>query len=367
MKKLEKFDLTAPGTSKLKDEIIHGAYIREGTMVAFPLCFPGITAQIPADESHITALDVAADGMIYGGTSGRATHLFVGMFHGATGMVFDMGVVKGANHCAVLCCGKKSFTACVNGPSGGRILRRQFERLPFDLLQEWAFSRYPFETIETPFPRENIVHAVLNIPAEQMLVATKKHLVSFDISGNGNRVIDEIPSSGRMAIASHGKAFGLDQENTLWSYDFQTGALKRRAIGLPAGNWQNTMVTWGRDPVNGTLYIADNIGRLYSFREDTGFSDCLGSTGLAPVNTMAVTFDGRVFGTCGNGISKIFCCNPTTSKVVQLGAAVSVIERRRYGYAFAEAVTGRDGQIIFGEDDNLGHIWLYFPRIEKHQ
>ena len=40
-----------------------------------------------------------------------------------------------------------------------------------------------------------------------------------------------------------------------------------------------------------------------------------------------------------------------------------VLERRRYGYVFGDAATGRDGQIIFGEDDDLGHLWLYFPSI----
>ena len=48
--------------------------------------------------------------------------------------------------------------------------------------------------------------------------------------------------------------------------------------------------------------------------------------------------------------------------MTNLGVAVSVLERRRYGYVFGDAVTGRDGQIFFGEDDDLGHLWLYFPR-----
>jgi len=26
---------------------------------------------------------------------------------------------------------------------------------------------------------------------------------------------------------------------------------------------------------------------------------------------------------------------------------------------------GRDGEIIWGENDDLGHLWLYFPSIEK--
>jgi hypothetical protein len=43
---------------------------------------------------------------------------------------------------------------------------------------------------------------------------------------------------------------------------------------------------------------------------------------------------------------------------------VSLFQRRRYGYVFGDAVTGRDGEIIFGEDDDGGHLWLYFPRIQ---
>jgi hypothetical protein len=79
---------------------------------------------------------------------------------------------------------------------------------------------------------------------------------------------------------------------------------------------------------------------------------------------MAVTHDGRVFGFCGPEMAKMFCYNPRTREATNLGVAVSVLERRRYGYAFGDAVTGRDGQIIFGEDDDLGHLWLYFPRIQ---
>jgi hypothetical protein len=59
----------------------------------------------------------------------------------------------------------------------------------------------------------------------------------------------------------------------------------------------------------------------------------------------------------------MFCYDPAARTVANLGVAVSVLERRRYGYVFGDAVTGRDGEIIFGEDDNGGHVWMYFPRI----
>ena len=80
---------------------------------------------------------------------------------------------------------------------------------------------------------------------------------------------------------------------------------------------------------------------------------------------MAVTLDGRVFGFCGGGISRLFCFHPGSCNVTDLGVAVSVIERRRYGYLFGDAVTGRDGQIFFGENDDLGHLWIYFPAIQS--
>jgi len=78
---------------------------------------------------------------------------------------------------------------------------------------------------------------------------------------------------------------------------------------------------------------------------------------------MAVTLDGRLFGFNGDGIAKMFTYAPATGTVADLGVAASVIERRRYGYVFGDAVTGRDGEIVFGENDNGGHIWLYFPKI----
>ena len=66
-----RFNRDSAEARALIDEIVHGTFVKEGTMVAFPTCFPGASTPIPADESHITALDITPDGIIYGGTSGR--------------------------------------------------------------------------------------------------------------------------------------------------------------------------------------------------------------------------------------------------------------------------------------------------------
>ncbi len=355
----------------LIDEIVHGTFVTEGTFVAFPLCFPGASVPMALDESHITALDITPDGLVYGGTSGWATHLFVGMFHGVTGAVFDMGAVDGATQCPAIVCGQGYFIACVNGPSGGRLIRRELQRLPFDLIQEWGFRRPPYEELGSPIEGERLVHAVADTSGQWLVAATQGHLVVTEFAGGQPEIVASIGSAGRLACGSQGGILGFESDadsklaRTLWCYHPESGGLERHAFRLPEGTWHAPGVVWASDPVDGTLYLASSEGLLYAFTERDGFSQCLGQLPLAPAGPTAVTFDGRVFGSCGEGICKLFCYNPATSEITQIGAAASVIERRRYGYQFGAAVTGRDGEIVFGEDDNLGHLWLYFPRIQR--
>jgi len=177
-------------------------------------------------------------------------------------------------------------------------------------------------------------------------------------------VEEEVSGSGRLAVGSKGSIFGADGAGHLWRFDPQSRKLQREAFKLPAGQWNKTPGVWARVPHTGLLYTADDDGQLFSFDEERGFSASLGKTMFAPVTCMAATFDGRVFGSCGDGIAKMFCFDPGSRKITDIGVAVSLFQRRRYGYVFGDAVTGRDGEIVFGEDDDGGHLWLYFPRIQ---
>ncbi|NLF38062.1 hypothetical protein GX586_01365, partial [bacterium] len=301
----------------------------------------------------------------YAGTSGRAAHLLVGMFHGVTGMVFDMGVADGADRCVAMCCGTKSFAAAVNGPAGGRIITRALQPLPFDLIQEWHIARTPYTCIGPVVQGESICHAITDASRGVMIGTTERHLFALQIDSGDLRVVGEAPGRGRLARGSEGGIFGLDVGDTLWRYDVAGGTLRRGAVALPAGSWHAAQPSWARDSATGALYAADAAGQLFRFTEESGFSAPLARTPHAPVGPMAVTADGRLFGFAGEGMARLFTFDPASATVADLGVAVSVFERRRYGYAFADAVVGRDGEIVFGEDDDLGHLWLYFPRI-KH-
>ncbi len=202
--KKKKYDMNSPEAKALIDEIVHGTFVKEGMMIAFPTCFPGATIPIVPDESHITALDVTPEGIVYGGTSGKRSHLFVGMFHGVTGMIFDLKAVEGATQCAAVCCGKKKFLACVNDAGGtGRILAAALQPLPFDLIQEWGFERPAFDDIGG-VGGETIVHAVADSARDSVVGITAQHLFTVDFQTLKIETVGELPGSGRITVTPDG-------------------------------------------------------------------------------------------------------------------------------------------------------------------
>jgi hypothetical protein len=356
------FDPNSPEVQAFRREVREATFTREGMMVAFPTCFPGMTVPIVPDESRVTALDVAPDGVVCGGTSGHRSHLFVAGFHGLGGLVFDLGVVPAASQCVAVCCTGRQFVAFVNGTTGGRAVRVPMVDLFQDFVQEWHLARPAFDDLGECVAGEPVVHAVA-APSGAIVAATTRHVVRLAPQARTFEVVGEAASlpGARLAVTAGGNVVGQDGDGTLWHVNPGTSQFKRGAIRLP-GPWTH-LLSWARDPSSKRLITADAAGRLFAFDEDRGFSGPLGQAPLAPVGPMAATFDGRVFGFCGAEMARLFCFDPATGKVTNLGGAASVIERRRYGYVFGDAVTGRDGEIVFGEDDNGGHLWLYFPRI----
>jgi hypothetical protein len=135
MQTKSRFDPNSPEIKAYLNELAH-QFVREGTMVAFPTCLPGMTTPITHDESRITALDINSEGHVYGGTSGLQAHLFGAAFHGLTGIVLDTGTLPGATSTEAICCGASSVIAFVNGPQGGRAVAMPH----LDLAEDWIQS-----------------------------------------------------------------------------------------------------------------------------------------------------------------------------------------------------------------------------------
>jgi hypothetical protein len=322
-----KFDRNAPEVRAFLREVREATFTKEGMMVAFSPCFPGMTVPIVPDESRITALAVTPEGIIYGGTSGRQSHLFAAAFHGLTGIVFDLGIVQAASQCVAACCAQTQFVALVNGSRGGRAVLTPMSRISEDLIQEWGFRRPAFDDLGECVAGEPVVHAVAE-PSGTIVGTTSQHVFKLDPKSRKVEVGGEVSAGGRVALTSKGNVVGRDGERSLWHYDPRTSRFRRNAVSLPGGAWKHPLF-WARNTVSGLLFTADEAGQIYSYDEDQGFSNPLGKTPLAPVGPMAVTFDGRIFGFCGAEMSKLFCFDPASRQVSNLGGAASIIWRCR--------------------------------------
>jgi hypothetical protein len=353
-----RFDPNSAEIKAYLNDLAH-QFVREGTMVAFPTCLPGMTTPIPHDEAHITALDHNAEGQIYGGTSGRQAHIFAAAFHGLTGVVFDAGVVPGCTNTAAVCCGASRVIAFVNGPQGGRAVALPYLDLAQDWIQEWGFEAPQLKDLGACVPGEAAVHAARTASGKVVVGTTTRHLFTVDVDSGAITAVGEVPGRGHLAVGAN-RIYGQDDGNKLWTFDVAAAKLHRSSVDLPEGDWTGTL-RWARNPVTGLLFTADAGGRIYAFDEKR--FRALARTHLAPVGPMAATPDGRLFGFCGEEMANLFCWDANDGAVTNLGVAASVLEKRRYGYQFGDALTGRDGELVFGEDDNDGHLWLYFPRL----
>lgn len=225
--------------------------------------------------------------------------------------------------------------------------------------------RDPIDDWGEPVPGQKLQHAVADAARETCVGLTANHLFCIDFESGNIEIVAEVNASGRLAVGPNGNIWGIESNGALFCLEPGSRKLTRNALNLPKGRWDAGDRCWGKDASDGKLYIADDDGVLFTFNGQAGFSDPLGKTPVAGVGAMAATFDGRLYGICGSGIGRMFRYHPQTQTIQDLGVAVSVINRRRYGYEFSQAVVGRDGQIFFGENDNLGHLWIYIPRIQR--
>jgi hypothetical protein len=354
-----KFDPHSPEIKTYLNELAH-QFVREGTMVAFPTCLPGMTTPIPNDESRITALDINTEGHVYGGTSGRQTHLFAAAFHGLTGIVLDAGVVRDCTTTVAVCCGASRTIAFVNGSRGGRAVAIPSINLAEDWIQEWGLEEPILNELGECVAGEAMVHAVALPPGKTVVGVTTHHVFTVEVESGLITIVGEARGRGHLAVAPDA-VLGQDDGTRLWRFDSRAAKIRRGAVELPRGEWTEPL-WWARDRHTGTLFTADAAGHLFSFDGNSSFRS-LGRTHLAPVGPMATTPDGRLFGFCGDDMANLFCCDTASGRVTNLGVAASVLEKRRYGYQFGDAASGRDGELVFGENDNDGHVWLYFPKI----
>ena len=319
---------------------------------------------------------------MYGGTSGAPAHLFR---RGVSRPHRNRARLRGGRWCddtAAVCCGAVparadsddddddsavpkppplGAIAFVNGPRGGRAIGVPHLELAEDWIQECGLREPVLKDLGECVPGEPVIIAAGRADTGKTVVGITTHQLIHGRVPIGKDFRESGSSrSWTTGIGQWRGGFGEDDGGKLWQFDSASSQLRRSAIPLPKGDW-SAPFKWSNVQGTDINFTADAAGQLFSF--DGAIFRALGKTPLAPVGVIAATPDGRLFGFCGDEMANMFCCDVASGKMENLGVAASVLEQRRYGYQFSSAVTGPDGEIVFGEDDNGGHLWLYFPKL----
>ena len=315
------------------------------------------------DEHGVKQLPVA-----WAEANARFSAMFEALVIGWLKETSISGVAEGSDQTAAVCCGKHGLFAAANGPAGSRAVVRKLQNTPFSLIQEWSIERFPYTYLDWSLGAERVVNATSTADRARVIGAAGRTVFRYEFGSDAVEIIGEVGGavSGRLAALPDGSVIGRGGGDSLWRWDARTRKLARDAGRLPRADW-DCEILWASDPDGGLLYTADAGGTLYTYRGQGAFSTPLCRVPYAPVTSLAVTFDGHVFGSAGTDMQRVFCFDPATGAVTDIGVGVSTLQQRRYCYQYGAAVTGRDGQIIFGEKDDLGHLWLYFTRIKKPQ
>lgn len=372
-------------------------YVREGRLFNRALQLQqDLSEPIPPGECAITSLVAGGDDRIVGATSGRRSHLFVYSPGPHSDGVFDIGVIEGATavrNSLVVTRDRVVFggvSAALDPEAGGGLFRfpKRGEEFPpgrrahkhkhkpkSHLGHAW---RPRIETLCVPVAGE-CVSALVGDEDRGVLYGLSSErgtLFSYDIASDAVNVIGAVAEEGNysraLVVDRDGRVWGAGPCGRLFVYDRITDQIEHLDLSLPtvAGReFYNRLDAVALDPVTGLVYGGGSAdGVLFVFDPDRRTIRSLGKVLAEPrCRCITVGLDGRVYGVAGepDGMGHLFCYDPGTHELRDLGVPYANSERVWHGYEFEAACTGPNGEIYLGESDRISHLWIYFPPIRS--
>jgi len=366
------------------DHVSPSESVQEGVFVAMPLCFPTQSIPPPAGETAIQVLLHSADGRTtWLGTAGGKAHVMAAAIHGSTGVVRDAGTIPDATSIAGLMqdveaqADAPNVYAVANGAAGSSLWKVEARMLTF-LIQEWGWMRplKPQKVFDL-FAGVAVAHAVACGDGKTMAgLADDGRVFTVDAAAGNVQVIGQVAGPiapfSRVVIDPGGCLWGADAASRLWTCDLNHGRVETTGLPMPVGDSAGPRaVTWAADESSGLLYGGvDPDALLFRVDPRSPRVQTIGKVSrLEGLGCLAVSHDGRVFGTAGleEDVGHLFCYDPKGQTLRNLGVATSVLNARQYGYHFRSAATGAGGELYFGQYERVNHLWVYFPATPRRR
>jgi len=339
---------------------VNGDFVSEGTFLALPPCFPGVSVSVEAAASRIHRLCLSPSGkFVYAATRGPDAHLIQFAPKGSFGYAVDLGCP--CEEAEIIAVTARSggeadeLLTAMATPEGTRVVQMRAALLGHG-IQEWHVVKSDIR-LHWEFPEFWGRDLMLSPDGKKAALIGGGKCLLLTWSENSLKIVREMVVS-----ESIGRLFGrtingfswVDRIGCVWALDWEGKALR---VLFSAENQLPALVS----PSDLGAVWVDGGGRVWEWLSDSREVLDRGWVSASPVQALCRLPDGRIYAFAGEGLSHWYVLEKGGDWARDLGVAVSTLSSRRYGFQFGDLLAGADGEIYAAENDFGGHLWIYFP------
>ncbi|HUJ21336.1 MAG TPA: hypothetical protein VLX58_07445 [Bryobacteraceae bacterium] len=348
---------------------------------------------IPPDESAIRALAVSPQGLIYGATSGKRSHLFVldpqhgyvqplGWLPGVTTVHHALAISNAGDVYIGGSIGVDNNGEGYAGYAGGHLLK--YSRTPGEPRPGQAKFECPVTDLGVAAAGEGIYALAMDRARDVIygLTYPTGQFFSYDIAKaafriHGRVAEHRIPGEkfekdrliGRaLFVAPNGDVLTSGEDGFLFCFSPGQAVLRRLAITaptVPGREPYNRVDAWAWDQ-SGLVYGGTSDGYLFRLNPETFSIENLGK----PLNQYRIrglvfATNGKLYGVGGDDdeMARLFSYDPVRGVYQMLG--MTDVNHRPYyswqAYVMDSMAAGLDGTIYLGQSERKSKLYLYYP------
>ena len=333
---------------------------------------------IPDGESEIRSLTVAPNGVLYGATSGKRSHLFA--LYPSHGYVQPLGYIPGVTQVTnALVVSKNGDVFIGAGLPSGHLFRYKPDQ--DDLKPIRIHEPATVEDLGMPVPGQGIRALAINREAgviygvtwpDGLVFARYTGSDKFQVLGKvaeknmpGEKFEHDKNIAGAIGILNSGSAWLSGEDGAL--YFAVPSELHKLDIGAPTVPGRepfNRVDAWttGRD---GSLYGGTSDGYLFRILRPDTVENRGKPLNQYRIRGLVTAPDGRLYGVGGDDdeMARLFSYDPRTGVYEMLG--MIDVNRRPYyswqAYVIGAMAIGLDGTIYLGQAERKSMLYLYHP------
>jgi hypothetical protein len=346
-------------------------FVSEGSMYSFGLREYLVKPSIPRGESSITTLLALQSGNVYGLTCGDKCHLFY--YHSGFG-VAHVGPVSEvpATGGALLQIGDSQIIGGWYGQDCGGLFRHDVTAESGQGMEQFRGAKTAIEPIELPDGCIGVTALAGPIDGTTYALTTPDGaLISVDTMSGNTKTVARIASSAPVMVMLHdGKLLGAFAEGQLWEYNPIEAKLTSLEAYAPCQKGKRYVAGVQSMIVgdDGLVYGGTSVdGYLFSYDPITSTVVNLGKPNRqSNICALGYGYDGNIYGLVGEqqGMSHLFKYD-SKQGFTDLGILGSAFPDYWIAHNLSAISVGPNGEIFIGENDEISHLFIYYPPIRK--